>query len=161
MPACIRSAPRWSDTRPKTERPSNERLDVGRGRVVEACTSTGVGWGTASSGHRYARLVDPSFVPERVEVSEGAEVVINWEDGTVSRYSASQLRAACQCAECREPFGQKKIEEVLAGPEPVTITTTKLVGGYAVNFVFSPDAHSTGIFSFPALYALGHPPEKP
>jgi len=106
-------------------------------------------------------VVDPSFVPERVEVSEGAEVVINWEDGTVSRYSASQLRAACQCAECREPFGQKKIEEVLAGPEPVTITTTKLVGGYAVNFVFSPDAHSTGIFSFPALYALGHPPETP
>ncbi len=120
-------------------------------------------WRRASSrvSHRYARLVDPSIVPERVEVSEGAEVVINWEDGTVSTYSASQLRAACQCAECREPFGQKQIEAVLAGPEPVTIAATKLVGGYAVNFVFSPDGHSTGIFSFPALYALGHPPEEP
>jgi len=46
---------------------------------------------------------------------------------------------------------------VLAGPEPVTITETRLVGSYAVNFVFAPDGHSTGIFTFPSLHALDRP----
>jgi DUF971 family protein len=46
------------------------------------------------------------------------------------------------------------MEQVLAGPEPVTIAEARLVGGYAINFVFTPDAHGTGIFPFRSLQAL-------
>lgn len=98
--------------------------------------------------------MDPALVPERIEVSGGTDVVISWTDGTTSSHGASQLRAACQCAECREPAGIKRTEAILAGGEPVTITEAKLVGGYAINFVFGPDGHGTGIFPYPALRAL-------
>lgn len=98
--------------------------------------------------------MDQAAVPERIEVIEGLNVLITWEDGETSSYSAAQLRAACQCAECREEPGRRQTERVLAGTDPVTISATKLVGGYAVNFVFAPDGHSTGIFPFPALRAL-------
>jgi len=98
--------------------------------------------------------MDPALVPQRIEVSERTTVTITWDDGTTSTYSAAQLRAACQCAECREPAGRKRTEAVLAGSEPVTIADAKIVGSYAINFVFGPDAHSTGIFPFPALHAL-------
>ena len=98
--------------------------------------------------------MDQAAVPQRIEVIEGIDVVITWESGATSTYSAPQLRGACQCAECREEVGRRATERVLAGPEPVTISAAKLVGGYAVNFVFGPDGHSTGIFPFPALRSL-------
>ncbi len=93
--------------------------------------------------------------PERIEVEEGLRVTISWANGDVSRFDAAELRAACQCADCREPSGRSRTEQVLNGPEPVTITDAKLVGNYAINFVFAPDAHGTGIFPFIALHELG------
>ncbi len=81
-------------------------------------------------------------------------MVITWGDGTESILTASQLRGACQCAECREEAGRRQTERVLTGSEPVTITEARLVGGYAINFVFGPDGHSTGIFPFPAIRTL-------
>jgi ATP-binding protein involved in chromosome partitioning len=98
--------------------------------------------------------VDPSAVPERIEVVERRVVVLTWQDGETSTLSAPQLRGACQCAECREEPGRRRTERVLAGPEPVTVEDARLVGGYAINFVFGPDGHATGIFPFPALRLL-------
>jgi ATP-binding protein involved in chromosome partitioning len=98
--------------------------------------------------------VDQTAVPERIQVIEGLEVVITWEDGYESTLTAPQLRGACQCAECREEPGRRRTEAVLTGSKPVTITEAKLVGSYAINFVFGPDGHSTGIFPFPALRSL-------
>ena len=99
--------------------------------------------------------MDQALVPQRIEVSGGTDVTITWEDGTESTYSAADLRAACQCADCREPAGRKRTEAVLDGEEPVTIIEARIVGSYAINFVFAPDSHSTGIFPFPGLRALG------
>ena len=98
--------------------------------------------------------MDQALVPQRIEVSGSTDVAITWDDESVSEFTASQLRAACQCAECREPAGRQRTEAVLGGTEPVTITDAKIVGSYAINFVFGPDNHSTGIFPFPALHAL-------
>ena len=96
---------------------------------------------------------DPS--PTRIEIVEGAEVVIAWDDGTSSSLGASDLRAACQCAGCREDEGRRQTELVLGGPVPVTVVEAKLVGGYALSFVFAPDGHGTGIYPFGLLYELG------
>ena len=82
-------------------------------------------------------------VPQRIEIEEGTRVLITWE-----------LRRACPCAGCREPDGRTRIDTVLGGPAPVTISDAKLVGGYALGFSFAPDGHSTGIFSFDVLKSL-------
>lgn len=98
--------------------------------------------------------MDQTAVPERIEVVEQSQVILTWEDETTTTLTAATLREACQCAECREEPGRRQTERVLAGPEPVTIEDATLVGGYAINFVFGPDHHATGIFPFPALRGL-------
>lgn len=98
--------------------------------------------------------MEQASVPERIEVVEQRRIILTWEDETTSTLTAAELRGACQCAECREEAGRRQTERVLAGPDPVTIEEATLVGGYAVNFVFGPDHHATGIFPFPALRSL-------
>jgi len=93
-------------------------------------------------------------VPGRIEIEEGTRVLITWEDDEITTLTARQLRRACPCAECREPDGHARIDAVLGGPAPVTISDATLVGGYALGFTFAPDGHSTGIFSFDVLKGL-------
>ena len=90
-------------------------------------------------------------VPAKIEVEGGATVTLTWEDGSVSTLTAARLRAACPCATCREPTGEEATRLVLTGLDPVVIQGAALVGAYAINFVFGPDAHSTGIFPFAEL----------
>ena len=85
-------------------------------------------------------------VPERIEVESGATVTLTWDDGVVSTFEASELRAACPCAGCREPEREQAMRMVVGGLEPVTIQAAALVGAYAINFVFGPDGHGTGIY---------------
>ncbi len=96
-----------------------------------------------------------STLPNRIEVIDGASVEIAWEDGAETTLSASELRAACMCAVCREPAGEAATKAVLEGPVPVVIAEASLVGGYAIQFVFGPDGHGTGIYPFVALRRLG------
>ena len=94
-------------------------------------------------------------VPDRIEVRDGTTVVLGWSDGTSAEIPADVLRSACPCAGCREPEGMATTRRVLAGSDPVTITSASLVGGYAVSFEFGPDGHGTGIYPFDVLAALG------
>ncbi len=93
-------------------------------------------------------------VPARIEVDSGTGVTLTWEDGSTARFTAAELRAACQCAACREPAGKEATRLVLDGVAPVTIEKASLVGGYAINFVFGPDGHGTGIYPFGELKHL-------
>ncbi len=96
-----------------------------------------------------------STLPKRVEVIDGATVEITWEDGAETTLSAPELRGACMCAVCREPAGEAATKAVLEGPVPVVIAEASFVGGYAIQFVFGPDGHGTGIYPFTALRGLG------
>lgn len=93
------------------------------------------------------------MIPERIEV-EGDAVTFTWEDGFVATLSARVLRAACECAVCREPGGAAATRALLEGDTPVTIADARLVGGYAVQFTFAPDGHGTGIYPFERLRSL-------
>lgn len=88
--------------------------------------------------------------PVRIEVIEGAEIRIGWSDSTTTAMTTAQIRAACPCAGCRALPAE---ETTPAAYEDVTIESASLVGSYAVSFVFGPDGHSTGIYSFTDLYA--------
>lgn len=93
--------------------------------------------------------------PIRIEIEAGERVVLTWEDRPDTTLSARRLRAACQCASCREASGRAATDAVLAGERPIRIRESRLVGAYAMNFVFEPDGHGTGIYTFDMLRELG------
>lgn len=83
--------------------------------------------------------------PLRIEVTEGKRLEIDWADGATTSMTAPEVRAFCQCAECRE---RPPEERTVAVHEDALIASASLVGSYAINFVFTPDGHSAGIFPF-------------
>ena len=88
--------------------------------------------------------------PERIEIPEGREMVITWADGRVDHLPAHVLRDACACAECRNLPGPRPP----ADPDATRIASAGLVGAYAINIVFHPDRHGTGIFPYSGLRTL-------
>ncbi|MDP8959603.1 MAG: DUF971 domain-containing protein [Actinomycetota bacterium] len=94
-------------------------------------------------------------VPASIEIEEGERVVLTWEDGSSTTVGARELRRGCQCASCREPGGRAATQAVLEGQQSILIRQARLVGAYAVSFVFEPDAHGTGIYTFDMLRELG------
>jgi DUF971 family protein len=122
-------------------------------RAIVVDSAAGAGIEPAHTGPVDRTLVRVE-TPERIEVEGGSEVTLTWSDGTVTRLTAEELRASCQCASCREPDGMERTAAALAGPTPVTISEAKLVGGYAINFVFAPEGHGTGIYPFTVLRAM-------
>ncbi len=87
--------------------------------------------------------------PLRIEVIEGEQLEIVWADGTTTAMTAPQVRAFCQCAECREKPPEQR---TVAIHEGARIESASLVGSYAINFVFAPDGHGAGIYPFVDLH---------
>ena len=83
--------------------------------------------------------------PVRIEVIEGERLEIAWADGATTKMTAPEVRSFCQCAECREQHPEQR---TVAVHEGARIASASLVGSYAINFVFTPDGHSSGIFPF-------------
>lgn len=95
--------------------------------------------------------------PVSIEVAGGRAVRLIWEGGEVQELDASDLRRACACATCREPQTTGRIRLQVIDPLPPTIEDARLVGSYGINFVFGPDGHRTGIFTWAQLRALSAP----
>lgn len=87
----------------------------------------------------------------------GSTVMLSWGDGLSAELSAADLRAACECAACREPAGAVAIRALLDSGQEITVTEAHLVGNYAVTFTFAPDGHGTGIYPFDRLRSLSVP----
>ncbi len=91
---------------------------------------------------------------------EQKQLIVTWEDGHVSVYSFSLLRAGCPCAECRG--GHEKMGAV---PDPLIFTldlpdspatrlkTIQPVGSYAITPVWE-DGHDYGIYQWAYLRLL-------
>ncbi|MFO7548522.1 MAG: DUF971 domain-containing protein [Acidimicrobiia bacterium] len=92
--------------------------------------------------------------PERIEVAGGRVVRLQWPDGLDQEIPVGLLRKACACADCREVHGAGRIRLQVVDPTPPTIDDARLVGGYGINFVFGPDGHRTGIFTWRQLREL-------
>lgn len=88
------------------------------------------------------------------------EVTITWNDGHVSVYPFSLLRAACPCATCRgghENMGPTPDPLVFSLPVTVSsasnLQTIKAVGSYAISIVWE-DGHDYGLYNWAYLRAL-------
>ncbi len=99
--------------------------------------------------------------PTKLERPDEQHLLIHWSDGQRRRYSVRELRDACPCATCREKRSAETTPDLLpvlspAEAQPLRVEGMKPVGNYAYSIAFS-DGHDTGIFTFPALRALGEP----
>ncbi|HVE57413.1 MAG TPA: DUF971 domain-containing protein [Pyrinomonadaceae bacterium] len=94
-------------------------------------------------------MVEPTQIIEEND----RELSITWTDDAETRYNAAELRRNCPCASCVNEWTGEKILNVSSIPDDLTITSTSVVGRYALNFHFS-DGHNTGIFTFQFLRKL-------
>lgn len=88
--------------------------------------------------------------PVRIELKRGEAVEITWDDGRVDLLPATALRAACACAGCRSA----PVPPAPPDPDTCRITSIGIVGAYALNMVFAPDGHGTGIYPYPKLRGI-------
>jgi DUF971 family protein len=91
--------------------------------------------------------------PTQIVEESPAEISIKWSDDSETRFTAPQLRRACPCAGCINEWTGEKMLDSTKIPDDITITSTSIVGRYALNFHFS-DEHDTGIYSFKYLLGL-------
>jgi len=96
-------------------------------------------------------MIEPIQIVEESE----SEISIKWSDDADTRYSAAQLRRACPCAGCVNEWTGEKMLDAAGIPDDLSITSTSIVGRYALNFHFSDD-HDTGIYSFKYLRDLSN-----
>ncbi len=91
-------------------------------------------------------MIEPVQIIEESE----SELSIKWSDDLETHYTAPSLRRSCPCATCVDEWTGAKRLDASTIPDDLTITSTSIVGRYALNFHFS-DGHDTGIFSFKYL----------
>jgi len=77
-----------------------------------------------------------------------------WEDGRQNDIDVRDLRLACRCARCVEEMsGRALLDPKSVRPDVAPFTITS-VGNYAITIEWN-DGHSTGIYPFEQLRALG------
>ncbi len=79
---------------------------------------------------------------------------VTWPDERVDRFSYLTLRAECPCATCRNEWtGELMLDPKSIRPD-LKLTGMDNIGTYAVQFAWN-DGHSSGIFTWESLRALG------
>jgi ATP-binding protein involved in chromosome partitioning len=77
-----------------------------------------------------------------------------WEDGHGDDFDVRDLRLACPCAVCIEETSGRPLLDPKSVRPDITPRVISSVGNYAITISWN-DGHSTGIYSFEHLRALG------
>jgi len=77
-----------------------------------------------------------------------------WEDGYQNDFDVRDLRLACHCAACVEEMSGRPLLDPKSVRPDVTPRRITSVGNYAITISWN-DGHSSGIYSFEYLRALG------
>ena len=91
-----------------------------------------------------------SIQPTVITKSDPTRLVIEWDDGHTTTYSAAELRGLCPCAACVNELTGVRMHDPGSVPASLTTSEVALVGHYALSIGFS-DSHATGIFPFAFL----------
>ncbi len=89
-------------------------------------------------------------LPLEIDRSGETEARILWPGGAVTVWPARELRLSCPCALCVDEVTGRRTLDPDTVPADVRLTGARLVGRYAVEFLFS-DGHRNGFFSFAFL----------
>ena len=77
-----------------------------------------------------------------------------WQDGNRDDLDVRDLRLGCPCAACVEETTGRAVLDPKSVPPDITPRVISSVGNYAITISWS-DGHSTGIYSFGHLRAMG------
>jgi DUF971 family protein len=91
-----------------------------------------------------------SIEPLEIIEEDESTIAILWSDNSQSKFNAVDLRRKCPCAQCVNEWTGERTLKPEAISEETAISSTSVVGRYALNFHFS-DGHDTGIYSFKYL----------
>lgn len=104
--------------------------------------------------------LDPRVDPMDIgPTSDGTKLRIEWRDGQVSELEPRALRLLCPCAGCVDEMTGVRTVTPAQIPDGVYPTAIHYVGRYALQFVWS-DGHSTGIYTYEYLRAIGDGDEE-
>ena len=98
---------------------------------------------------------------ERISLEQhtviGNELALSWNDGTETYLTFEAFRRACPCAHCQgEPdvTGKVIIPTKTYNDRSFQLVNYEITGGYALKPKWA-DGHSSGIYAFSYLKALG------
>lgn len=97
----------------------------------------------------------PATTPIKLEQHGPRELAIHWADGAVHIHPVRALRLACGCARCVDEWSGVGTLDPDSVPEDVHPLRIESVGRYAIQIEWS-DGHSSGIYPFRRLRALGN-----
>ena len=90
--------------------------------------------------------MEEAAFPKEVQ-TDGAAIVVLWDDGHRSPYPHRYLRLRCPCASCVDEMSGKPRLDPGKVSEDVRAVDHMQVGNYALQFLWS-DAHYTGIYTY-------------
>ncbi len=93
-----------------------------------------------------------SSAPRVVKKSDPTRLVIDWDDGHRTIYTAAELRRICPCASCVHELTGKLLLDPASVRDDLLQHDVRMVGNYGLAVQFS-DGHQTGIYTFPYLRA--------
>jgi DUF971 family protein len=99
--------------------------------------------------------------PSSIRGLQSAQILeVSWPEGRVDRFPYHMLRSECPCAACRDEWtGQRTFDPKSIRPD-LKLEGLEHIGTYAVQLVWN-DGHSSGLFTWETLRALGErPPES-
>ncbi len=99
-------------------------------------------------------MSDPPTNIRALQADQILEVV--WPEGPVDRFPYRLLRAECPCAACRNEWtGERMLDPNSIRPD-LKLVGMENIGTYAVQLSWN-DGHSSGLFTWESLRALGKP----
>ncbi|WP_029005995.1 gamma-butyrobetaine hydroxylase-like domain-containing protein [Azorhizobium doebereinerae] len=102
-------------------------------------------------------LPEAATWPSELRLSpDRTALIVTFEDGARFTLAAEYLRVESPSAEVQGHAPHEKV--TVPGKRRVTITELHPVGAYAIRPVFD-DGHSTGIYAWPVLRAMGEEQE--
>ena len=95
--------------------------------------------------------MEPRFRPTGIKAPHGAQTFeVTWADGEKMAYPHEILRGYCPCAGCQGHSGEIRFQD----GGNTELREIERVGNYALSFTWG-DSHSSGIYTFRYLRALG------
>ncbi len=97
-----------------------------------------------------------SDAPANIRAHQADQMLeIVWDEQSTDRLRYHRVRASCPCASCKDEWTGARILDPASIRPDLKLEGMEPVGSYAVRFSWN-DGHSSGLFTWEALRALGH-----
>jgi DUF971 family protein len=99
--------------------------------------------------------------PTNIRALQAEQVLeVTWPDLRADRLAYQLLRNECPCATCRNEWTGEKMLDPKSIREDLKLVGMEPIGTYAVQLAWN-DGHSSGLFTWETLRALGETGQSP